>query len=154
MLIGGQMGLPVAASGGRAVLSELPRHDGLAVGAEGHGLSRPWWANGAPSGSPVATSQSRPHSRSPVTVLPSGLNATADNVLVRQGWAEGLAGRRVRAAPSYPSPRRDGLAVGAEGHGVTGPSCLEGGARACRSPRPTAAPSCPRSRWRRSCRRG
>ena len=34
------MGLPVAASQSRAVLSRLPVSDGLAVGAEGHGTDR------------------------------------------------------------------------------------------------------------------
>ena len=58
---------------------------------------------GGPRGRPVAASQSRAvTSRLPVTtVLPSGLNATAQTAAsMRQGRAEGLARRRV------PEPRR------------------------------------------------
>ncbi len=78
-IIGGPMGLPVAASQSRAVLSQLPVS----------------------------------------TVLPSGLNATAQtDPPVHHWWPDGLAGGGV------PEPRRlvvaageYGLAVGAECHG-------------------------------------
>ena len=69
----------------------------------------------------MAASQSRAVLSSlPVrTVLPSGLNATALTVaLMRQGWADGLAGGGV-PEPRRPvrAPGQDGLAVGAERHG-------------------------------------
>ena len=43
----------------RAVLSLAPGHDGLAVGAEGHGHDRVLVLHGRPMGLPVAASQSR-----------------------------------------------------------------------------------------------
>ena len=69
----------MAASQSRAVLSSLPVSDGLAVGAERHGIDRALMRQGGPRGRPVAASQSRAVLSSlPVrTVLPSGLNATA-----------------------------------------------------------------------------
>ena len=54
------MGLPVAASQSRAVLSPAAGEDGLAVGAERHGhRPRPGAPVGGPMGLPVAASQSR-----------------------------------------------------------------------------------------------
>ena len=53
------MGLPVAASQSRAVLSSLPVRTVLPSGLNATAVTASWCARGGPMGLPVAASQSR-----------------------------------------------------------------------------------------------
>ena len=97
------MGWPVAASQSRAVLSQLPVSDGLAVGAERHGTDSTLMLHGRPdglAGGRVPEPRRLVHAAGEDGLAVGAERHRSDSVLVLHRQADGLAGGRV------PEPRR------------------------------------------------